>query len=165
MEDISSEKRVKSTMSRYMDPSVADKLIQSGEELLGGISSEATALFSDVRGFTTITEELGAQGTVTLLNEYFTLMVDCIQKEDGMLDKFIGDAIMSFRGGHLAGGEPKDHAIRVVRASINGIRALYPGSAPQPDPTATATPTPTPTPEGGWCADHVGHPQYDRKCT
>jgi adenylate cyclase len=47
-----------------------------------------------VRGFTTITEEYGAQGTVSFLNEYFTLMVECINKQGGMLDKFIGDAIM-----------------------------------------------------------------------
>jgi adenylate cyclase len=131
MEDISSEKRVKSTMSRYMDPSVADKLIQSGEELLGGISSEATALFSDVRGFTTITEELGAQGTVTLLNEYFTLMVDCIQKEDGMLDKFIGDAIMAVFGTPLAHEDDEDRAVRTAIGMLtelnqfNRVRGLH----------------------------------------
>ena len=48
--------------------------------------------------FEITTDKLGAQGTVALLNEYFTLMVDCIQREEGMLDKFIGDAIMAFWG-------------------------------------------------------------------
>jgi adenylate cyclase len=121
IEDISNEKRLKSTMSRYMDPGIADKLVAAGADALGGQSVPATVLFSDIRGFTTITEKLGAQGTVALLNEYFTLMVDCIQREEGMLDKFIGDAIMAAFGipvGH------EDDADRAVRASIAMIREL-----------------------------------------
>ncbi len=121
IEDISNEKRVKSTMSRYMDPSLADRLLASGEEILGGQSSVATVLFSDIRRFTTVTEELGPQGTVQLLNEYFTLMVDCIQKEGGMLDKFIGDAIMAVFGTPLPHDDDED---RAVRAGIAMLRAL-----------------------------------------
>jgi len=68
-----------------------------------------------------LTEQLGAQGTVSLLNEYFTLMVECIQREEGMLDKFIGDAIMA------AFGYPESHeddADRAMRAAIAMIRTL-----------------------------------------
>ena len=121
LENISNEKRLKSTMSRYMDPGIAAQMLASGAEMLGGKNVTATILFSDVRSFTTITEQLGAQGTVALLNEYFTLMVDCIQREEGMLDKFIGDAIMAAFGipvGH------EDDADRAVRTAIAMMREL-----------------------------------------
>jgi len=121
LENISNEKRLKTTMSRYMDPGIADQMLAAGAEALGGKSVTATVLFADVRSFTTITEQLGAQGTVALLNEYFTLMVDCIQHEAGMLDKFIGDAIMAAFGipvGH------DDDADRAVRAAVAMLRTL-----------------------------------------
>ncbi|TCS61346.1 GAF domain-containing protein [Varunaivibrio sulfuroxidans] len=118
IEDISAEKRMKSTMSRYMDPGVADQLLGQGENLLGGTATTATVLFSDIRSFTTITEELGAQGTVQLLNEYFTIMVDCISHEGGMLDKFIGDAIMAAFGIPIAHGDDEDRAVRAAIAMI-----------------------------------------------
>jgi adenylate cyclase len=116
IEDISDAKRMKSTMSRYMDPGIAEQMMSDGgDDPLGGKSATATVLFSDVRGFTTLTEELGAQGTVALLNEYFTIMVDCISREEGMLDKFIGDAIMAAFGLPIGHDDDED---RAVRASI-----------------------------------------------
>jgi adenylate cyclase len=121
IEDISTEKRVKATMSRYMDPSVAEKALQAGAEILGGQSSVASVLFSDIRSFTTLTEELGPQATVSLLNEYFTIMVDCIQYEGGMLDKFIGDAIMAIFGTPMAHEDDED---RAVRAALHMLREL-----------------------------------------
>lgn len=122
LEDISSEKRMKSTMSRYMDPSIADQVLASGAELLGGRSVTATVLFSDIRGFTTLTEELGPQATVSLLNEYFEIMVDCIQREGGMLDKFIGDAIMAAFGIPVGHDDDEDRAVRTTVAMISRLR-------------------------------------------
>ncbi len=124
IEDISSEKRMKSTMARYMDPGLADQLLAGGGDALGGQSVEATMLFSDIRAFTTLTEELGAQGTVALLNEYFTLMVNCISQEGGMLDKFIGDAIMAEFGIPVARGDDTDRAMRAAIGMITELRAL-----------------------------------------
>jgi len=121
IEDISNEKRLKSTFSRYMDPRLADRLLARGAEALGGQSVPATVLFSDIRGFTTIAEKLGAQGTVALLNEYFTLMVDCIQREGGMLDKFIGDAIMAAFGTAEAHDDDADRAVRTAVAMIREL--------------------------------------------
>lgn len=123
IEDISNEKRLKSTMSRYMDPSIADRLVASGSEILGGQSVVCTTLFSDIRGFTTLTEQLGAQGTVSLLNEYFTIMVDCIQREAGMLDKFIGDAIMAVFGIPVNHNDDEDRAVRTSIAMIRELQA------------------------------------------
>jgi adenylate cyclase len=122
-EDLSSEKRMKSTMSRYMDPVIAAQMLEGDAlDLLGGVSAEATIMFTDVRGFTTITEEYGATGTVAFLNDYFTMMVDCINREGGMLDKFIGDAIMACFGLPVAHEDDPD---RAVRTSINMIRSLW----------------------------------------
>jgi len=123
IEDISNEKRLKSTMSRYMDPGIADQLLASGGEALGGQSAQATILFADIRSFTTITEQVGAQGTVAFLNEYFELMVDCIQREGGMLDKFIGDAMMAGFGVPVPHEDDVDRGVRAAIAMMKALRA------------------------------------------
>ena len=127
IEDISSEKRMKSTMSRYMDPELADKLMTAGgddSDIMGGKQSVGTVLFSDVRSFTTITEELGAQGTVKLLNDYFTIMVDCITDEGGMLDKFIGDAMMCIFGTPVPHEDDPDRAVRAAIRMMTDLKVF-----------------------------------------
>jgi adenylate cyclase len=95
--------------------------VRGGEDILGGTSAVVTLLFSDIRGFTTLTEQLGPQATVSMLNEYFTLMVDCIQHEGGMLDKFIGDAIMAAFGLPEPQADDPDRAVRTAIAMIRSL--------------------------------------------
>jgi len=121
IDDISTEKRIKATMSRYMDASIADQLLSTGADLLGGQAITATVLFSDIRGFTTLTENLGAAATVSLLNEYFTLMVEIIQANGGMLDKFIGDAIMAGFGVPVPHEDDEDRAVRTAIGMISTL--------------------------------------------
>ena len=120
-EDITREKRLKSTMARYMSKELADKLLGEGENALGGRLQRASVLFSDVRQFTSLTEQLGPQETVRLLNEYFSIMVDCVLSNQGILDKFIGDALMAVFGVPFS---LDDDADKAVQASLRMYRGL-----------------------------------------
>ena len=124
IEDISAAKRMKSTMARYMTKEVADRLLESGEEALGGATQVASVLFSDIRSFTTISEALGARGTVGMLNDYFTEMIDVIFKNNGILDKYIGDAIMAVFGVPFATSEDAANAVRVANEMIRVLRRI-----------------------------------------
>jgi adenylate cyclase len=90
---------IRSAFSTYLAPTVVQQLIDSPENLeLGGEEREITAFFSDVQGFTSISEKLTPQELVELLNEFLTEMTNIILKHEGTVDKFEGDAIIAFYG-------------------------------------------------------------------
>jgi adenylate cyclase len=121
IEDLSIEKRMKGTLARYMTKEIADQLLDAEAAELGGQIKELSILFSDIRNFTTISERLGPQETVAMLNDYFTSMVDIVFHHGGILDKFIGDAMLGVFGAPFSSGEDAD---RAVATAIDMMKAL-----------------------------------------
>ncbi len=116
LEDISREKRMKTTMYRYMTPGVVEQVMALGEgAMMVGERKDVTILFSDIRGYTTITENLGASEVVALLNQYFETMVEAVFRYEGTLDKFIGDALMAVFGAPLP---LKEHAWMAIETAL-----------------------------------------------
>lgn len=106
--------RVKATFNKFHNKEIAEKLL-SGEVKLGGERKNATVFFSDVRGFTALSESMEPEQVVEMLNEYMTRMVAIIRSWGGVVDKYVGDAIMALWGVPLTGS---DDAYRAVRACL-----------------------------------------------
>jgi adenylate cyclase len=121
-EDITQEQRLMGTLCRYMTRSLAEQILKDRDKLkLGGNRSVVAVLFSDIRDFTTISENSTAEEVVALLNEYFSRMIDPIFEYEGTLDKYIGDAIMAVFGAPV---NRVDDGLRAVRAALEMRRAL-----------------------------------------
>jgi adenylate cyclase len=118
-----SQKRVvKKLFGRYVSKDVYDQLIAHPERAeLGGARREMSVLFSDIRGFTTITEKGEPEALVAQLNEYFSRMVDIVFRRQGTVDKFVGDMVMALFGAPL--DDPR-HAEHAVAAAVDMVREL-----------------------------------------
>ena len=117
-----SGKFLKETFSSYMSEELLDELIQNPDSLqLGGEKKELSILFSDIRGFTTISESMSPEKLIILLNRYFTPMTKSVIENKGMLDKYIGDAVMAFFNAPV---DVKEHADAACICAISMIEKL-----------------------------------------
>ncbi len=118
---------IKGAFSQYLSPVVIEQLVKNPEKLtLGGEKKPLSILFSDVKGFTSISETLDAQALTSLLNTYLTAVTAIIYEEGGTIDKYEGDAVIAFWNAPL---DMPDHALRAVRAAIryqDKLRELRP---------------------------------------
>ena len=108
--------------AHYVPPAVVDKIVQSPSDLaLTGEVKIMTVFFSDIRDFTSISEQLDPDQLSTLMNEYLTIMSDIVLANNGTVDKFIGDAIMAMWGAPL---NDEEHAVNAMRASLRMVATL-----------------------------------------
>jgi len=127
IEDITDVSKVKNTFKRYVSKQVVDELLDDDAKLnLGGEKRDVTILFSDIRGFTDMSEKMNPEDVVSTLNEYFSEMIDIVFKHNGTLDKIIGDELMVVYGAPTSN---KDDTLRAVatamemQSQINALNA------------------------------------------
>jgi adenylate cyclase len=114
------KKKIKNMFGKYVNPTVVDQMMENPPEL-GGVDRDITVFFSDIRGFTSLSELLSPQELVIHLNEYLTAMTDIIMEYQGTLDKYVGDEIMCFWGAPL---EQPNHAILACKCALKQMRKL-----------------------------------------
>jgi len=116
------KKKIRGAFQYYLTASVVNEILKDPSKLkLGGDKKHLSVMFSDIRGFTSISEKLSPEELVRLLNEYLTAMTDIVFKYDGLLDKYIGDAIMAVFGAPL---DQPDHASRACRVALEMMAEL-----------------------------------------
>jgi adenylate cyclase len=117
-----SKRELRQTFSKYVSPAIVEEILQDPKNLqLGGRKERVTIFFSDVRGFTTISEKLDPQALSDLLNQYLTPMTDLVFANRGTLDKYMGDAIMAFFGAPIS---YPDHAKYAAKCALQQLEKL-----------------------------------------
>ena len=116
---------IKRAFTRYVAREVVEEILKNPEKLvLSGERREVTVLFCDVRGFTPLSERLSPEEVVSLLNDFYTLMIETTFKHDGTLDKFMGDAVMAIFGAPIAHPDHSARAVQTALAMREGIGGL-----------------------------------------
>ncbi|HVZ78497.1 MAG TPA: adenylate/guanylate cyclase domain-containing protein, partial [Gemmatimonadaceae bacterium] len=124
-ERIRRETLARSNFERYFTPQLAQRIATSaGATRLGGEKRPVAVLFSDIRGFTALSETMNPDDMARLLSEYFTEMVDCVFRNDGTLDKFIGDAVMAQWGAPIGSSDDPDKAMNAALQMMQELRTL-----------------------------------------
>ena len=112
IEDITQQNKIKNTFKRYVSKQIVEKLLDSKEGLnLGGELRNVTILFTDIRGFTSMSENMKPEEVVSTLNDYFTEMIDIVFKHNGTLDKIVGDELMIVYGAPIGGADDTKRAL------------------------------------------------------
>jgi adenylate cyclase len=120
-----SKREIKSLFSRYVAPAVVKELIDDPSKArLGGQRRVMTVLFSDIRGFTTLSEAGRPEDVIRQLNEYLSRMVELLFAHHGTLDKFVGDMIMGLFNAPVEDPEHADHAVQMALAMIRELEVL-----------------------------------------
>jgi adenylate cyclase len=114
---LAERERLKETFGRFINKEIAEKAMK-GELKLGGENRHVTVFFSDIRDFTAMSENMSPQDVVEFLNSYLIRMVGCVSKTGGVVDKFIGDAIMAIWGAPVTTGNVARDALACVRAAL-----------------------------------------------
>ncbi|GAB4370719.1 MAG: hypothetical protein Kow009_07140 [Spirochaetales bacterium] len=114
------KRRIKEMFGKYVSPMVVEQILEHPPEL-GGVDKELTVFFSDIRGFTTLSESMTPQELVNHLNEYLTAMTDIILSYNGTLDKYVGDEVMCFWGAPLP---QEDHALLACKCALKQMEVL-----------------------------------------
>jgi adenylate cyclase len=119
------KRKMRRLFGQYVSKDVCDQLVENPSlARLGGQRREMTVLFSDIRGFTTVTEQGRAEDVVGMLNEYFTRMVEIVFRHQGTLDKFVGDMVMALFNAPLDDPAHADHAVEAALDMTEELEAL-----------------------------------------
>jgi adenylate cyclase len=124
IEDISEEKRLQGAMRRFMTQEVVDQVMSRDDDALFGTACRASVLFADIRGFTTLAEQLSPRDTVETLNELFTELYEAVSGRGGMLDKYIGDAVMAVYGAPIGSDRDPQNALESALEMLRALDAI-----------------------------------------